>query len=240
MGVDQPWIATNAWLAGDHRDELRGEGGLGDDLGRQTGVPGARHRAHVFEKPVIRLIGGRLGEGAGGLLADRGDDLVLAGEVPVDRPVGQTGLLDDVGHRGAGEPPRGEADACGVDDLLAAGVEHHDRAGAVMRYQTSDAGLDCVSLGSPSARRTSPGSGKILHGGLSNFSAWRVAGAAVLAQERGLTPLIGIETEHSLLERSADRELLPAAQANGLGALLYSPLAGGLLTGKYRAGGQDG
>lgn len=79
-------------------------------------------------------------------------------------------------------------------------------------------------------------SGKILHGGLSNFPAWRVAGAAVRADLRGLAPLVGIETEYSLAERSADRELLPMASAHGLGALLYSPLAGGLLTGKYRRG----
>jgi aryl-alcohol dehydrogenase-like predicted oxidoreductase len=82
------------------------------------------------------------------------------------------------------------------------------------------------------------GSGKILHGGLSNFPAWRVAGASVRAGERGLAPLVGIETEYSLVERSAERELLPMAQAHGLGVLLYSPLAGGLLTGKYRRGDQ--
>jgi aryl-alcohol dehydrogenase-like predicted oxidoreductase len=81
-------------------------------------------------------------------------------------------------------------------------------------------------------------SGKILHGGLSNFPAWRVAGAAARADLRGLAPLAGIETEYSLAERSAERELLPMAQAHGLGVVLYSPLAGGLLTGKYRQGGK--
>ncbi len=79
-------------------------------------------------------------------------------------------------------------------------------------------------------------SGKVLHGGLSNFPAWRVAGAAVRADLRGLAPLVGIETEYSLAERSAERELLPMADAHGLGVVLYSPLAGGLLTGKYRQG----
>ena len=79
-------------------------------------------------------------------------------------------------------------------------------------------------------------SGKVLHGGLSNFPAWRVAGAAVLADLHGLAPLAGIQTEYSLAERSAERELLPMAQAHGLGVMLYSPLAGGLLTGKYRQG----
>jgi aryl-alcohol dehydrogenase-like predicted oxidoreductase len=80
--------------------------------------------------------------------------------------------------------------------------------------------------------------GKILHGGLSNFPAWRVAGAATRADLRGLAPLVGIQTEYSLAERTAERELLPMAQAHGLGVVLYSPLAGGLLTGKYRHGEQ--
>ena len=79
-------------------------------------------------------------------------------------------------------------------------------------------------------------SGKIRHGGLSNFPAWRVAGATVRADLGGLSPPVGIETEYNLAERSAERELLPMADAHGLGVLLYSPLAGGLLTGKYRRG----
>ena len=80
--------------------------------------------------------------------------------------------------------------------------------------------------------------GKVRYGGLSNFPAWRVAGAATRADLSGLTPLAGIQAEYSLAERSAERELLPMAEAHGLGVLLYSPLAGGLLTGKYRRGEQ--
>lgn len=49
-------------------------------------------------------------------------------------------------------------------------------------------------------------------------------------------PIVGIQTEYSLVERTADRELLPMAEALGLGATLWSPLGGGLLTGKYRRG----
>lgn len=79
-------------------------------------------------------------------------------------------------------------------------------------------------------------SGKVLYGGLSNFPAWRIAGATTRAQLGDLAPVTGIETEYSLAERSADWELLPMAHAYGLGVLLYSPLAGGLLTGKYRRG----
>lgn len=78
-------------------------------------------------------------------------------------------------------------------------------------------------------------SGKILYAGLSNFPAWRIARADMMAELRGWSPLIGIQTEYSLVERSAERELLPMAEALGLGAALWSPLGGGLLTGKYRA-----
>ncbi|HEY0934967.1 MAG TPA: aldo/keto reductase [Trebonia sp.] len=78
--------------------------------------------------------------------------------------------------------------------------------------------------------------GKIRYGGLSNFPAWRIAGAATRAELAGLAPLAGLQTEYSLAERSAERELLPMAEAHGLGVVMYSPLAGGLLTGKYRRG----
>ena len=80
--------------------------------------------------------------------------------------------------------------------------------------------------------------GKIRYGGLSNFPAWRVAGAAARADLSGFAPLAGLQAEYSLAERSAERELLPMAEAHGLGVLVYSPLAGGLLTGKYRRGEQ--
>ncbi|MCM3886194.1 aldo/keto reductase [Frankia sp. R82] len=77
-------------------------------------------------------------------------------------------------------------------------------------------------------------SGKILYVGLSNFPAWRTARAATLAELRGLAPVTAVQFEYSLVERTADREVLPMAEALGLGAALWSPLGGGLLTGKYR------
>ena len=78
--------------------------------------------------------------------------------------------------------------------------------------------------------------GKIVYGGLSNFPAWRVATAATLADLRGWLPIAAIEVDYSLLQRTTERELLPMAAAMGLGVLGYSPLAGGLLTAKYRNG----
>lgn len=81
-------------------------------------------------------------------------------------------------------------------------------------------------------------SGKILYAGLSNFPAWRVSRGALLADLRGWAPLVAMQCEYSLVERTADHELLPMAEALGLAAVLWSPLAGGLLTGKYRVGEQ--
>jgi aryl-alcohol dehydrogenase-like predicted oxidoreductase len=78
--------------------------------------------------------------------------------------------------------------------------------------------------------------GKILHGGLSNFPAWRVAAAATTTALRGGGPLVGVQEAYSLSDRGAERDLLPAAEAFGLGTCLYAPLGGGLLTGKYRHG----
>ncbi|MFF3911428.1 aldo/keto reductase [Streptomyces sp. NPDC001848] len=76
--------------------------------------------------------------------------------------------------------------------------------------------------------------GKILYAGLSNFPAWRVSRAVTMADLRGLNRLVGIQCEYSLAERGAERELLPMAEALGLGTALWAPLGGGLLTGKYR------
>ncbi|WP_409306189.1 aldo/keto reductase [Pectobacterium sp. B1J-3] len=76
--------------------------------------------------------------------------------------------------------------------------------------------------------------GKIQYAGLSNFPAWRIARADILAELRGWSRIVGIQVEYSLVQRTAERELLPMAEALGLAATLWSPLGGGLLTGKYR------
>ncbi|HEY0174803.1 MAG TPA: aldo/keto reductase, partial [Pedobacter sp.] len=61
-----------------------------------------------------------------------------------------------------------------------------------------------------------------------------IANASLLADLRGWAPIVGIQVEYNLIERTADRELLPMAEALGLGVAFWSPLAGGTLTGKYR------
>jgi aryl-alcohol dehydrogenase-like predicted oxidoreductase len=78
--------------------------------------------------------------------------------------------------------------------------------------------------------------GKIIYAGFSNTPPWRVAQAAVFADVRGWVPTAALQIEYSLLQRGPERDLLPMAKELGLGVMGYSPLAGGLLTGKYRKG----
>jgi aryl-alcohol dehydrogenase-like predicted oxidoreductase len=77
--------------------------------------------------------------------------------------------------------------------------------------------------------------GKILYAGLSNFPAWMTSRGVTLAELRGWTPISAVQFEYSLVERSGDRDNLPMAEGLGIGAALWSPLGGGLLTGKYRS-----
>lgn len=78
--------------------------------------------------------------------------------------------------------------------------------------------------------------GKVLYVGVSNWEAWRVARAIGVSEWRGWTPVRCVQGSFSLLDRTAEREVLPLCAASGLGFTAYSPLAGGWLTGKYRAG----
>lgn len=79
-------------------------------------------------------------------------------------------------------------------------------------------------------------SGKVRYIGHSNFAGWQVAEAEYVARQLGTTRFISAQNQYNLLERSAEREVVPAARAYGLGLLPYLPLANGLLTGKYAAG----
>jgi aryl-alcohol dehydrogenase-like predicted oxidoreductase len=75
--------------------------------------------------------------------------------------------------------------------------------------------------------------GKVLYVGSSDAPAWWSAQANALAQLRGWSPFVGLQIEYSLIERTVERELIPAAKALGMGVTAWSPLAGGVLTGKY-------
>jgi aryl-alcohol dehydrogenase-like predicted oxidoreductase len=75
--------------------------------------------------------------------------------------------------------------------------------------------------------------GMVDHVAVSNWAGWQVAWAAALAQRRGWTPPVAVQGRYSLAERDVEREILPYCRWAGLGFIAYSPLCGGLLTGKY-------
>jgi aryl-alcohol dehydrogenase-like predicted oxidoreductase len=84
--------------------------------------------------------------------------------------------------------------------------------------------------------------GKILYPAVSNFAAWQTQRAIDVQQQRGYVKLACIQPMYNLLKRQVEVELLPMAAANGVGVLPYSPLAAGILSGKYlaSAGGEVG
>jgi aryl-alcohol dehydrogenase-like predicted oxidoreductase len=79
--------------------------------------------------------------------------------------------------------------------------------------------------------------GKVLYVGISDAPAWWIAQANTLAQLRGWSPFTGLQVEYSLIERTVERELVPMAKALNLGFTAWSPLARGILTGKYHGHG---
>ena len=82
-------------------------------------------------------------------------------------------------------------------------------------------------------------SGRARYVGVSNYSGWQTARAFSLL-ESARVPLVAHQLEYSLAAREPELETLPAGVALGIGALAYAPLAGGLLTGKYRSGVPSG
>ena len=81
--------------------------------------------------------------------------------------------------------------------------------------------------------------GKVLYVGISDAPAWWVAQANTQAHLHGWSPFVGLQVEYNLIERTPERELMPMAQALNIGFTAWSPLAGGVLTGKYHGHGSS-
>jgi aryl-alcohol dehydrogenase-like predicted oxidoreductase len=75
--------------------------------------------------------------------------------------------------------------------------------------------------------------GKVLYAAISDAPAWVVARCHTIAELRGWTPFVGVQIEYSLIERTPERELIPMARALELAVIAWSPLASGILSGKY-------
>ena len=78
--------------------------------------------------------------------------------------------------------------------------------------------------------------GKVTYIGASAYAAWQLARANLLAELKGWTPFVVLQSEYNMLKRGAEREILPYCRAHHVGFVPYYPLAGGFLTGKYEHG----
>jgi aryl-alcohol dehydrogenase-like predicted oxidoreductase len=78
--------------------------------------------------------------------------------------------------------------------------------------------------------------GKVRYAGCSNYPAWRLGQALGAARELNLTGYVSVQPRYNILYREIETELLPLCRAEGLGVLVYNPLAGGFLSGKYQVG----
>lgn len=81
--------------------------------------------------------------------------------------------------------------------------------------------------------------GKVRYVGVSNFAAWQVAKYLGVAERDHLPRFVSQQIHYSLLSRDAEYELIPMSVDEGLGNLIWSPLAGGMLSGRYRRGNQE-
>jgi aryl-alcohol dehydrogenase-like predicted oxidoreductase len=75
--------------------------------------------------------------------------------------------------------------------------------------------------------------GKVRYVGFSDVPAWATAEAATIARFRGWAPIIALQLEYNLLERTSEGELIPMAQSMGMGVMPWGPLKSGFLSGKY-------
>lgn len=78
--------------------------------------------------------------------------------------------------------------------------------------------------------------GKVCYVGASRYASWQLAHANVLAQLKGWSPFVVIQSEYNMLRRRVEGEVLPYCRAHSVGFVPYFPLAGGFLTGKYEQG----
>jgi aryl-alcohol dehydrogenase-like predicted oxidoreductase len=156
------------------------------------------------------------------LLAGRRDEFTVATKFAIGGPDGSGVLQTGAGRRSVFRAVEGSLRRLGTDYIDLFWVHFPD---AITPVEETIGALDDLAR-----------AGKILYTGFSNFPAWLTSRAITIAELRGFTPLAGVQFEYSLVERTGDREILPMAEALGIGAALWSPLGGGLLTGKYRRG----
>lgn len=81
--------------------------------------------------------------------------------------------------------------------------------------------------------------GLVRYVGVSNWPAWRVAKAVGIAERRDLARIVSLQAYYTVVGRDLEREIVPMLRSEGVGLMVWSPLAGGLLSGKYDGAGQS-
>jgi len=161
--------------------------------------------------------GGRSEEILGDLIADCRDEVVITTKV-----VGKTG--DDINMRGASRRHIMQS----VEDSLRR--LKTDRIDVYfLHHKDSDTPIDETLRVMDDLVRQ----GKILYPAVSNWSAWQVMKAQGIAKYEGLARIECLQPMYNLVKRQAEVEILPLAEDENIGVIPYSPLGGGLLTGKY-------
>lgn len=161
--------------------------------------------------------GGRSEEVVGRAIASKRDRVVLAtkGRLPVGR-----------GPNDAGSS-RGHLTRALEDSLRRLGTDHVDL------YQVHAWDPDTPIEETMDALDGFVRSGKVRYLGCSNFSGSQIVEAQWAAARQGGVPFTSLQPRYSLIDRDVEADVLPAAQRHGLGTMIYSPLGGGFLTGKY-------
>lgn len=196
--------------------------------GRDTDEVEARDLLHTFLD-------------AGGTLLDTADSFgsgaaeALVGDLVADMGVRSDLVIVTKAGRGVG----GAGPDCSRRHLL----DTLDASLARLRTDHVDLWLlDGWDEGTPlaetlAAADAATASGRVHYAGVCNLAGWQTAAAGAFQRARSAaTPLAAAMVEYSLLARSAEREVLPATRALGMGVLVSSPLGRGVLTGKYRHG----
>jgi aryl-alcohol dehydrogenase-like predicted oxidoreductase len=198
--------------------------------GRDTDEHEARDQLIAFAEAGGTLVdtAAGYGDGAseeliGGLIGDvvARDEVVIATKAGISRRTGAR----------VTDASRGTLLATLDGSLKRLGVDHVDL------WQVHTWVDDTPIEETLSALDTAVTSGRASYVGVSNYSGWQTAQAATWQRAvPGRAPLASTQMEYSLLNRTVEDEVLPAARALGLGVLPWSPLGRGVLTGKYRTG----
>lgn len=155
----------------------------------------------------------------GRLMAHERDELVITSKCAV--PMG-----DDINARGANRRHILRAVERSLQRL---GTDRLD----VLFMHRWDAGVPLEET--LRALETLVADGKVLYLGASNYAAWQIASGLGISARRGWPRFDVIQPMYSLVKRQVEVEILPLARAEGLGVMTYSPVGGGLLSGKYGA-----